>query len=61
MELSDKAAAVQRMQDYIVAHVDEEIDIDELSMPLGTASTMRCGFSRSRPTERRLSIIAHCA
>lgn len=30
MKLSDKAAAVQRMQDYIVAHVDREINIDEL-------------------------------
>jgi AraC-like DNA-binding protein len=30
MELSDKVAAVQRMQDYIVAREDEEITLDEL-------------------------------
>ncbi len=35
MELSDKSAAVQRMQDYIVAHVDREINIDELGSVAG--------------------------
>ncbi|MDD4493460.1 MAG: AraC family transcriptional regulator [Eubacteriales bacterium] len=35
MELSDKVAAVQRMQDYIVAHADEEISLDELSNAAG--------------------------
>jgi AraC-like DNA-binding protein len=30
MELSDKISAVQRMQEYIVAHIDDEIIADEL-------------------------------
>lgn len=35
MELSDTAAAVQRMQDYIVSHADEKITLDELSNAAG--------------------------